>query len=511
MIIEAQLPQGTQKIEVPDNLAPDQIDEVLAHAAQSQTAAPATPAADTSSGFGQRMQDDLKKRQDQAAGILDRAAAGQTGSSNMLQATGIGTGLIADTAGNIIGSGARYLNDASGGLLGVGVDAAKKAIGEEIPDSVKNAIGAVVNKGETLAKKYPTSAADLGAFGNIASMFPVGAGGKVAAEGADIAGAVARDAGNTIAANLPEDTLKTLKSKAGGGIRVAAEARPSADEVRNLASDAYGVAEKEGGLLNSKAVNKFIDEASQTVTAKTEEGKAFAGKDDIASKYLDRLQQFKDKPLSLPAIADFDKTLGDAIQQEFDPIKGDYSPAGRNLIQIRHALNKTIEANPEDLVNPLAFASYKKGKDLAATAFRMNDIDRIYRAASFSENPQQAIKAGFTRLAKTSMQGYNDAEKKAIENAARTGLLTGTLKVLGSRLISGIAGAAAGAAGGGAVGVPIGIGVAEAGAYPLRAAAGAMQAAKGEKVKNLLGARPVVRDALQADFEKKKLAAKMKP
>ena len=268
----------------------------------------------------------------------------------------------------------------------------------------------------------------------------------------------------------------------------------STSALKDLASQAYDVADSQGGNLHPNAVNKAIDEASQ-IAPQTEGGRAFAG-DNATTKAVNDLSQFRDKPMSLATFQEVDRELGSRIEDNTDAL-GSVNAQGRNLIKIRQTLNDAVKnAAPEDLQNPQAFEAYKNGQKLYETAMRSRDIDRIYEKAASADVPQTVIKNGFAKLVKEGQGSFTNDEWAAVQNAARTGLLTGALKVAGSKLISGIVGSSAGAAGGGVPGALVGAAAAETLAYPLRKVAEAMQTAKGNKVQNLLSQRPVVQNAL---------------
>lgn len=93
------------------------------------------------------------------------------------------------------------------------------------------------------------------------------------------------------------------------------------------------------------------------------------------------------------------------------------------------------------------------------------------------------------------MRGFTEEEQSAINSAAKTGLLTGTLKTLGSKLMSGVAGTVAGAAGGGILGAPMGLVAGEIAGMPMRAGANALARGRGTNVLDLIGQRPEVQNA----------------
>lgn len=457
MIIET---QNGQRLEVPNGSGPEQIDEVLNHF-QGQ-------AKGLIGRIGEGWQKDL----------TDFNNIGQNGETGLERAAqGVGTYAKALT---------RPITEAAASLMSTVSDntadnAPYKVIGSGINDLYQGseAQGLVKDAKQIYnkaAQENPRLAAASTAFLNMAAALPVTKG--VGAVGEVVEGAAKKIATNksgTMAAKalLPQNTA----------------------DLEKLTSHYYNLADSQGGTLNYNLINGVLEKSGK-VAPQTPEGKAFTGNNSTTQAVQD-LEQLRDKPLSLGAFEEIDKNLSSRIEKETDSF-GKVSEDGRNLLQIRQHLRDAAEnAGKDDLVNGQGFETYRTAQQLAATKFRMADIDRIYQKAESAENPQTVIKNGFAKLRDSGMRGYTDAEKSAIKSAAKTGLLTGALKVGGSRIISGMTGATAGAAGGGVPGAILGAGAAEAVAYPLRKAAGAMQAAKGAKVTDLLLNRPVVLTAAQ--------------
>lgn len=165
------------------------------------------------SGFMARMSEDYANRKGQIDKAVDRKMNGQSSASTALQAMGNGVGLVGDTLGNVAGSAARYADH----LVPQEVDDyGKKKLGE-VANYVANSdfgkgAAYLAGKGNELAKQYPTTAANLGAVGNIASALPMAKGVKVAAEAADVAGAVTSKAGQGLV-KLGEKQVANQDSK----------------------------------------------------------------------------------------------------------------------------------------------------------------------------------------------------------------------------------------------------------------------------------------------------------
>ncbi|MES1988551.1 MAG: hypothetical protein V4440_11085, partial [Pseudomonadota bacterium] len=229
----------------------------------------------------------------------------------------------------------------------------------------------------------------------------------------------------------------------------------------------------------------------------SEEGKAFSGDSDV-SKALNDLNQLSGKPLTLKGAQEIDEDLSDRIDQHFDKING-MDKQGLKLLKVQQALRDTYKnAGENDVVGSReGFDSWKQGQQLWSAARHSDDIQRILDKGASADVPATAYKNGFKALAsnKARMRGFTSEEQDAIQQAAKTGILTGALKTLGGKLMSGVAGTIAGAAGGGVIGAPLGLAAGELVGMPMRAGANALARGRGANVLDLIGQRPEVQSA----------------
>lgn len=140
MIIET---DSGQRLELPDGYNPDQIEEVLSHAQDS-----------ASPDFSSRESTDIQKR-DQEFNDIQNRAPNQAYTSTMYQNAGNVAGRAADLAGNVIGSGARY-------------------VGDLIPQSVGNAAGSAISKFKSGATELGQDIANTPIGGKIAQGMATG-------------------------------------------------------------------------------------------------------------------------------------------------------------------------------------------------------------------------------------------------------------------------------------------------------------------------------------------------
>lgn len=174
--------------------------------------------------FSARMQADFAKRQQQATELTNRAENGQGNFSNTLQMTGIGTGLIGDTAANAVGSAARYAKDLMPQYMqdfysGIGNQAKEQIAGSDFAKGAEYLLGQGANKAQQLEKQYPTTMNNLGAVANIAGVVPAGFGVKkaveLAAETPKVAGNVINSVGSYPINKLADYLIKKEAIKSG--------------------------------------------------------------------------------------------------------------------------------------------------------------------------------------------------------------------------------------------------------------------------------------------------------
>lgn len=271
---------------------------------------------------------------------------------------------------------------------------------------------------------------------------------------------------------------------------------PSIKQVADKSAEYYNFADQGNAFLKPNAVNNIINSTVKNVSYQTPEGIAFAG-ENIVTKTLGDLQTLKDKPLSLRGADEVDGIIQDRISSAFR--SGD-NQAGSKLIEIRDSLrNARTGATRDSMVNPEAFDAWRTGDELFSAKSKMQEMQSVIDNAYMTDNPVTAMRTGFKNLAKQvnkNPKGYTPEEVASINKAAKTGIVTGALKVMGSRLIAGVAGGVGGAAGGGIPGAIGGVAAGEAVAYPMRAAANKLQENRANAPIRMVAKRPGVTNAL---------------
>jgi hypothetical protein len=260
----------------------------------------------------------------------------------------------------------------------------------------------------------------------------------------------------------------------------------TADEAKAIASNLYKRAETAGGTLTPQFTNKFIDSLAEA-GPKTELGATVPGS-QVAKQITTDLQNFRDKPLTLEAVQEFDERIGKLINADYKANRG-LSDTGQELLDIQQKLRSQIENAAEGNIagGTAGFKSLSDARKAYSQAMKMRDLENVRYRADATDNPATSYKNQLnTILNNAKSRGYTDEERAAVENARDRGVLGGTLHVFGSRLIPIIAGATEAGTGGitrglAAAGVTHTVGTA------LRAAAATLQRNKLGKALTVMG------------------------
>ena len=326
-------------------------------------------------------------------------------------------------------------------------------------------------------------------LGMLAAPFAAKAVGKVPFVGKPIEGAI------NYAINKPIEALgsKVLNSRTMGKFvsdQTSGRNKPniiSADDFKAQAQQAFDLVEQKGGTLTYKSQNEFLDRAKSSMP-QTEQGKGIAGETPATKLLADMEAQLRDKGMTLKAAQEIDTAITNKINQNIDPLTGKVNPDGLGLQRIQQEFRKTIDKTPEDQIlgGKEGIEAWNQGKTLWAQQAKMRDIESILQKAEFAENPQLVIKNGFKNIVTNAKKerGYTKQEIKLMQKAAKTGLLTGTLKLAASGLVP----IGVGLTGGGLLGAGVAMGLGAA----AKAGAAGIQAGKAGKVMQAISNRGIV-------------------
>lgn len=421
-------------------------------------------------GFIDRVAGDLTKRANEGA---DAIVAYRNGEQGLTQ-TGVqllgkmGAGSVADIGGEAVKSAYTSLPDSAQKYIG---DKASKA-GNYIADTSigKAGIEGARQLGEKyteIAKNNPNAARTIESVADVASLLPAG--------------------------KAVETVAQPMQSAGKAVIDAATPAKIySATDLRDLASKTFQAADNQGGLLTPQMSDSFVADVNKILPQATRV-KSMVGASP-ATKIIDELQSWKGTPITFEEADQLDKLLTKKMQASsaVDSLTGKLTDEGNDLQDIQHALRDTMDQGGN------GFDTLSEARKLWAASMRQQSLENIVQRAYMTDNPQTAIRTGFKTLAgnPARLRGFTPDEVKAIKDAAQTGLMTGALKFMGSRIISSLAGAAGGAAGGGPLGAAIGAGVGAVAGTPFRMGANAIQAGKAKKVMRAISQRPAVQSAV---------------
>ena len=466
-----QIEFNNEILEFPDEMSSKEIEAVLSREYQQipqqpspQDAQPRISAGEAAiTGFGQGA----------TLGFGDEIIAGLTapvvyGGSRLAEAVGLDTGGLAEKS-----LGETYRSQQQLGQEGI-----EQAAEQQPASFLAGELTGAIAGGGKLTKLAPKQLTQAMRSGGLPSRMAKGA-----ALGAGASGVYGAGVAN------PDEILQTVGESAiaGGALSAAIPvagqilkskpAQVTAEQIRGAASDLYKKAAEKGGVLKPKIVNKFIDEIKQ-LAPQTPEGKLFAGGDDPFTKLVDSAEVLKGKSISLKGAQEIDELLSNRIDKFIDPKTGRLTKEGLKAQKIQNAFRNSIEkAGVGDVVGSKeGFEALKDARKLWAKSAKVSDIERIIARADQADNPATALRTGFRTLANnpSRLRGFSKAEREAIKKAAKTGIITDTLRVMGSRLLP-IGAIATGGGVGGAV-------TTQLGSISARGLAGKMQAKRAENV-----------------------------
>ena len=427
-IAKVQLPDGrVAKFEVAEGTSPQEVEQFALTKFSPEAEQPASeevgPTEAAITGFGQGV----------TAGFGEEAVAGLAspfiyGMSRLIEGLGYDTKGLADKTLKEIYQ--EEVAKSREGLQQVEEQQPAAYLGGEIAGSIAGAgkvAGAARARGVSLPSlRTGTRAQRAGkaAVAGGASAGLYGAGTAEEGERLQEAGK-ALLAGGAISGALP----------IAGKITESKKAVALADNVKDMARNAYKRASEQGGLLKASFVDKFID-AAEKAQPQTRAGKILAGDDEVSS-LAKKMQLLRGKPIDLDEAREIDQILGDSIDKFFK--EGRLQAEGKKILDIQSKFRNMIENAPlrEIASSKDGFESLKEARRLWAKSRKLEDIQKIIARADQMDNPATGIKTGFRTLANNPkrLRGFSKKEQALIKKAATSGMMTDALRVMGSRLI----------------------------------------------------------------------------
>lgn len=393
----------------------------------------------------------------QMGDALKEAATSDVGKSAI---SGVPEGLMAATPLGMGANAASFGENAAKFVGQQGFNLAEKIMGDKksyvfppsdtvIPNSNDILAGALKPAGielhepQTRAGKLAKAVTSAGSFGK--------------ATGIPFSGTIPSAVVSEAAGQATEDTPYEVPARIAGQIiglaganvirdkALTPKAAPyTASDIRSQANQAYQKAEQLGGTLKPDFTNKFVSEVEK-VKPQTEAGKILAG-DSPASQIADRIQNLKDRPLSLAEAQEVDEFLGDTIDGMTE--MGRLTKQGKKIHDIQTSFRNMIDEADGSMIEggKEGFDALKEGRKLWSQQAKLRDVEKIITRAEMTQNPATAMRTGFKNLLTNDsrIRGFNAEERTAISKAANSGILDDVLGVFGSRLGPVIAGATSG-------------------------------------------------------------------
>lgn len=429
------------------------------------------------SGYTDNVSNDWQGRKGEAIDILKNEITGKTSlPAAALQLGSQGLGAVTDVpkeaAKSIYGSISPAITEP--------IDTAASKMGNMLANGAQSTADAIDNTapgkaiGDMLYNN-PEAVKTAGAIANLSTIEPALSMAKV---GAKLAPATAR--AGFLESNSSDPMAQSAKSLT-----------PTSAETRTMGSNTFAIADSKGGSLRPEVTNSWADKAA-SILPQTEEAQTVFGKESPVSKMVDRIQELRDKPLTLQGTMEIEKGLGDLVHENIDPKTGKVTAEGNQYLQLQHGLRDlwTNATEAQTLGGKQGFDAAKEARSLWATSARMNDIERIIAHAKLMPNPAISVRAGMRSLLDnpSRTRGWSPEEMAAVNSAAKTGLTDKLLKLTSSRLVTPMMG---GFAGGG-----IGAGLGSAVAEGSNALLNKSQLSKAGKVLDVMANNPSVQKAI---------------
>lgn len=435
---------------------------------------PSAPAAQSKGdGFIDRVGGALSKRGDMLEEINAANRTGQqTALETSLQQVGkVGAGSVLDVLGEGVVSAGRGLSYVTPDNIEKPVVDTVKAAGNAVMKSpVGDAMRYAGKEYGEFAKANPRAARNIESVANIAGVLT-----PVKAKPAGFADTLA---GSSIKAAT--DVAKA-PFKAGSAVKKALSSSVNtADDIRAQGDNAYKALAKSGSGLSSDFTNKWMD-SLDAAKPKPIGGKVYTTED---RKFIDALDEFKDLrdgPLGLDDAQRIDEALGGKIDGSLDA--GRFTKESHRLLDVQTTFRKMIDeaADADFTGGKEGFEALKEARQLWSKQAKLRDIEKIINRAKMTDNPASSIKTGFRNLASNEnrLKRFSKVEQAAIRKAAESGVVSDTLRTLGSRLIPIVT-----------MGMGGGLGATAAaniGSMASRSAATAMQLNRAGKVAEMIG------------------------
>jgi len=469
--------------------------EVQQPASQPVTQEPSLMETFDQSPFMGRMQADFAKRKQQANAI---ANADQSGIENLIQTAGLGVNLLGDAAGNVIGSGVRYINEAIPDNL-VKRTLVNGATNLATDNPVLQAFGEGAGAVSEFAKEHPRLARNLQAVGSLGNVLPAVGATEKAVQG----GLYAAEKAGSGAAKVAAAPVKGVALRAKGFNALAGDdLKALVREEGKKTTAAYKAVDKTGTVV-SKDSTKSLQDKINSKLAETDLDAEFQPKTIAALRVLKN--NIKDKAtgsgqINLGKLDQFRRLLGRAVSPEDKLVAAQLRDVLDNHLD--DLADTDLVGGTKDSINAL--------NEARATASRGFAVEKIAKIIKKADGDDNAIRKGFTKFLEDdkNLRGFSGAEIEAFKQASKNTGAQAVEKFIGRFGIDGKGGvlptlAASTTAGVGSLAVPAAIPAVVAGTaakYTRKLAARGDAQKALETVLN----RKVTKEELQKAFEARK-------
>lgn len=224
---------------------------------------------------------------------------------------------------------------------------------------------------------------------------------------------------------------------------------PTASDLAAQSNQKYTQATNLGANINPQLTDRFVNQID-ALKPKPIAGKVLTTEDKAFINSLDDYKGLKGQPLTLDDAQRLDESLSNKIDATIE--NGRPNKMGKKLMDLQDNFRTMLEKpQPGDISGSSAgIEALSDARNLWARSRRMSDVERIISRAQGMDQPAKGMQSGFNTLLNNPnrMRGFSAPEKAAIKYAAKTGIVTDALRIMGSRLTPIAAGAAGYAAGG---------------------------------------------------------------
>jgi len=377
--------------------------------------------------FMQRMATDFEKRKAQVKQAEQNEPTNELAISKPLQVVGANLGLIGDTLGNVLGSGARYIGDAGQAIFG---DVQAPNLPEDslltnnmVVRGAKNIISSDIDMYKKWAQNNPEAAANLGAVGNIAVNAPLI---KPLAAGASMVGKAA----GKVAIAPVKATAKNISTGIQGAVaRDIPELEAASQAIRETSKQAYTKMRDIGAVINRNRGVSIANNIEASIS-KTPLNRRLHG--DTLSVLKDFKGRAAKGNMGLEELDQYRQLFSDVVRKNTDvagAVNADGMLASKAIRGIDDSVEKLgridIKGGSTEAIDAL-----NAGRKAYAKARKFEQVSDILRKADGDPNK---IKAGLARLANNpkKLRGFSPVEINAIKEASRQTATEGLLKSLG--------------------------------------------------------------------------------